>query len=41
MPELVKKLITPPETRTDEDIKLAADALYVFIRSVPPFKDGL
>ena len=41
MPELVKKLIVPPGKRTEYDCKLMAKALYVFISSIPAFKDGL
>ena len=39
--ELVKKLAVPPEKRTNYDCKLMADALYVFISSIDPFKEGL
>ena len=39
--ELVKKLIIPPEKRTEYDCKLMAKALYVFISSVAAFKEGL
>ena len=41
MPELVKKLAVPPKKRTNYDTKLIADALYIFISSVAPFKEGL
>ena len=41
IPEVIKKLIVPPGKRTDEDCKLLADALYVFISSIPAFKEGL
>lgn len=40
MPELVKKLIVPPEQRTNADCKLMADALYMFISSIGAFKEG-
>ena len=41
IPELVKKLAVPPEKRTNYDCGLIADALYVFISSIDPFKEGL
>ena len=41
IPELVKKLAVPPKKRTNGDRKLIADALYVFISSIAPFKEGL
>jgi len=40
IPELVKKLAVSPEKRTNIDRKLIADALYVFISSIAPFKEG-
>ena len=40
IPELVKKLIVLPEKRTEDDCKLMADALYVFISSIAAFKEG-
>ena len=41
IPELVKKLAVPPEKRTNYECGLIADALYVFISSIAPFKEGL
>ena len=41
MPELVKKLVVPPEKRTSDDCELIASALYVFILSIAEFEDGL
>ena len=41
MSELVKKLVVPPEKRTNDDCELIAGALYVFISSMAQFKDGL